>query len=162
MKKSLFDRFIDLFYFLAGCILGFLVVLESVDSFARYVLNKPLPWSVEIAEYALFVITFFGTAWLLRENKHVNVEVFVERLSSKTRRHMRIIVLVISCVTLAFITCFAFVTTIDTYKMGVSVAKMLTIPKFIFIAVMCFGYLVLFLVSLRQFFQEMRRHDTGE
>ncbi len=162
MKKSLFDKFIDLFYFLAGCILGFVVMLESIDSFARYLLNRPLPWGVEIAEYSLFVITFFGTAWLLRENKHINVEVFIERLSSRAKRYMRIIVLAISCVTLAFLSYFSFICTIDTYKMGVSVAKILTIPKFIFIAIMCFGYLFLFLESFREFIQEMKRHNKGE
>ncbi len=162
MKKSIFDQFIDLFYFLAGCILGLLVILESVDSFARYLLNKPLPWSVEIAEYSLFIITFFGAAWLLRENKHVNVEVFIEILSARVKKHIRIIVLAISCITLAFLSCFSFISTIDTYKMGAAVAKMLTIPKFIFIAIMCFGYTVLFLESLREFVNELKRYHRGE
>ncbi|HOP86704.1 MAG TPA: TRAP transporter small permease [Syntrophorhabdaceae bacterium] len=162
MNRNLFDRFIDLFYLLAGFILGLLVIFESIDSFARYLFNRPLPWSVEMAEYALFVITFFGTTWLLREGKHVNVEVFIERLSTRVKRHIRIIVLAISCVTLAFLSCFSLISTIDTYKMGATVAKMLTIPKFIFIAIMFFGYSVLFLESLREFIRELKRYHKGE
>jgi TRAP-type C4-dicarboxylate transport system permease small subunit len=52
----------------------------ALDVFCRYLLNRPMVWVIPLSEYSLVYITFLGTAWLLREEGHVTMETFTEKL----------------------------------------------------------------------------------
>jgi TRAP-type C4-dicarboxylate transport system permease small subunit len=47
------------------------------------------PWTLDIAEYMLYGITFLGAPWVLREDGHIAIEIFLEQLAPRTRRAVR-------------------------------------------------------------------------
>ena len=84
--RRVFNRLIDLLAVVAGVLLGVLVVLICVDVFARSTRVLSLPWALDVAEWALFLITFLGAPWVLREQGHIAIEIFVARLPRRAAR----------------------------------------------------------------------------
>ena len=65
---------------LAGCAVLFLMMLViCADVLLRNVRLVPgihgLPWSNEVTEYALYLITMLTAPWLLRQGQHIRVDI---------------------------------------------------------------------------------------
>lgn len=62
-----------------GVLSGMLVVavlgLVAFQVFTRYVLNAPVPWSEELARFALVWLTFIGAGYVMARGTHVTVVV---------------------------------------------------------------------------------------
>jgi TRAP-type C4-dicarboxylate transport system permease small subunit len=87
--RTLLDRLVDALGLVAGALLCGLVALICLDVTARTFRLFPTPWSLDIAEYTLYAITFLGAPWVLREDGHIAIEIFVERLPPRARRWVR-------------------------------------------------------------------------
>ena len=73
----------------AGALLCALVALICMDVAARTFQLFPTPWTLDVAEYLLYAITFLGAPWVLREDGHIAIELVVERLAPRARRRLR-------------------------------------------------------------------------
>ncbi|MEZ5650227.1 MAG: TRAP transporter small permease subunit [Burkholderiaceae bacterium] len=85
MRKGL-DRLVNALAVIAGALLCGLVVLICFDVVARSSRVFSLPWALDVAEWALFLITFLGAPWVLREHGHIAIEIFVARLPGAAQR----------------------------------------------------------------------------
>ncbi len=83
------DRLVDALALAAGALLCALVVLICMDVVARTFTLFATPWTLDITEYMLYAITFLGSPWVLREDGHIAIEIFVERLAPRARRAVR-------------------------------------------------------------------------
>ena len=81
--RRTFDRILDSLAAMAGGLILFACLIVSYEVFMRYFLNSPTSWTLEISEYCLLWITFLGTAWLLREDGHVKVDLLSDRLKAR-------------------------------------------------------------------------------
>ena len=52
-----------------------------LDAITRNVINYPLHWCVEFAQFTLAAYYFMGGAMTLKDNDHVRMDLFYERLS---------------------------------------------------------------------------------
>jgi TRAP-type C4-dicarboxylate transport system permease small subunit len=87
--RSALDALVNLLALLAGAMLCALVVLICIDVASRSLRLFATPWTLDIAEYLLYGITFFGAPWVLREEGHIAIEIVVERLAPRPRRLLR-------------------------------------------------------------------------
>lgn len=72
---------------IAACAIFIFVALSiCAEVLMRYGFNRPIPWVVEISEYALLWITMLGSAWVLREGGHVRVDILLYFLSGNSLR----------------------------------------------------------------------------
>lgn len=78
----------DVLALVAGVLLCALVVLICMDVTVRTFKLFPTPWTLDIAQYMLYAITFLGAPWVLREDAHIAIEIFVERLQPGARRQV--------------------------------------------------------------------------
>ena len=87
---------------LAEACLFLLLALVFHEVIARYILNKPTLYSVEISEYLLIFIAFMAAGWVLKEDKHVRMHSVVNLLPVKARYFIGLgtsaIVLLFCCV----------------------------------------------------------------
>lgn len=60
-------------YLVAAMLLA-LVVILSLQVFARYVIGSPFVWSEELARYLLIWTTFIGVSLAVREGGHISVD----------------------------------------------------------------------------------------
>ncbi|MDR0335768.1 MAG: TRAP transporter small permease, partial [Planctomycetaceae bacterium] len=62
-----------------------ILILMIVSIFYRYVLNNSLSWSDEAIRFAFVWFTFLGSAIVFRENAHIRIDYFLEKMPSVLR-----------------------------------------------------------------------------
>ena len=67
-------------------ILILLNLVVGAQVFARYVLNHSLFWSEELARYMFIWLVFLSAAMVLRQDRHIQVSVFVDMLPASMKR----------------------------------------------------------------------------
>ena len=70
----------------AGTLLGVLALLISLDIASRQMAGFSMPWSLDVAEYLLYLITFLAAPWVLLSGGHITVDLVVARLAPPARR----------------------------------------------------------------------------
>lgn len=148
--KRLFDGIVDALAVLAGIIIILTTVCVSLDVVLRYFLKRPLLWVDELAEYGLLYITFAGTAWLLRQNGHVVVDIIDALVSSRTRNRLDAIASIVGAVVCVILTYFGVLATWSLFARGIYNPTMLEIPKGALVAVIPVGTFLLFIQFLRR------------
>ena len=112
------DRFLDVSLVIsaAAVVLASLLTLSDITS--RQFFASAQGWAIEIAEYCLLYLAFFGAAWLLREDGHVKVEVVVEVLSARNQAFLGMVTSVVGVLVTGVLAYFATSTTIMEYMAG--------------------------------------------
>lgn len=66
-----------------------------IQVFYRYALDRPLSWSNEVATDLLVYVAFVGLAIGVRDNAHVALHLFEQKLGARARRSLRVAELVV-------------------------------------------------------------------
>jgi len=147
---AIFDRTLDVFFVLAGILLGFATLSVAVAIVSRYFFATPWGWVTEICEYILLFIAFLIGAWVLKHEEHVKMDLIVNLLPVKVQNILHTITSLISagvCLTIAF---FAGRVTWGLYTTKAFTYTILELPKFIFTSVIVIGAGLLFVQFLRR------------
>ena len=86
MERLSLDRLSRVLAVVAGTLLGVLAVLISLDIASRQMAGFSMPWSLDVAEYLLYLITFLAAPWVLLSGGHITVDLVVARLAPPARR----------------------------------------------------------------------------
>ncbi len=81
--NSSINRIIDL---IIVFLMGSIMVTIFLQVFSRYILRKPLGWTNEIVIYMFVWMVFFGTYHLLRNNKHIFVDLLYNKLGKNWQK----------------------------------------------------------------------------
>lgn len=71
---------------LAGFCIGAVMLVMAAEVFFRYVMRQPSYWSLEVSTYLLVAAVSLGSAYTLRINGHVAVEIVYEKLPRHLKR----------------------------------------------------------------------------
>lgn len=87
--KRIFERTLE--YSLVAL---FVVVIAGValQVFFRYVLNSPLTWSEELSRLAFTWMLFLGLCLAEKDNIHIAVDFFVDRMPASVQKPLRVAV----------------------------------------------------------------------
>ena len=140
---GIFDRIIDATAYIAFGLLIFSWFSVCAEVVFRYFLRQPIIWVVEVTEYIMVQITFVGSAWLLRKEGHVTVDVVTSRLSKKNQSLFLGMTSAVCFVTFVAITWWSFVATWGAYREHLYIPKQLGMPKFLVMLVIPFGSFML-------------------
>ena len=112
------DRFLDVSMVVsaAAVVLASLFTLSDIAS--RQFFASAQGWAIEIAEYCLLYLAFFGAAWLLREDGHVKVEVVVEVLGARSQALLGVMTSAVGVLVTGILAYFATTTTVMEYMAG--------------------------------------------
>jgi TRAP-type C4-dicarboxylate transport system permease small subunit len=84
----LYDRLLDFFGVLTGVIAAFLAIGITVSVIGRLFDVGDIDWIIEASEYSLFVMTFLGAPWALREGVHIRVDIATNLLSARWQKRV--------------------------------------------------------------------------
>jgi len=157
--EKLFDVITDALAFFAGVILILIMVSVSLDVVMRYFLKAPMIWVDELAEYGLLYITFMGTAWLLKQEGHVVVDLIGNAVSLKRRKMLTLFSSGVGLFVCAIVTYFGVEVTWSLFARGIYNPTMLEIPRGVLVAVIPLGTFLLCIQFLRRMFASLR--DSG-
>ena len=119
-----------------------------------YVFEVSDIFSVEVSEYLLVFLCFASVAWILKEGRHVRVEVIVHRLPPKTQMVMDIVVSVLALVFCIVLVWKAAGVTLLNFQRGFRSASLVNFPLWIPYLIITLGSLLLTLQYVVQI------HDT--
>ena len=101
---NLVRRAIAILGMVSGRALLLVVGLICSEVLLRYAFNRPILGSVEITEYMLVFIVFFGMAYTQSVAGHIKIEVIPDHLSPKLQHILRIVSLIVALGIFAIIT----------------------------------------------------------
>lgn len=113
-------------------------------------LGSPI-WVFQFNEYSLLWVTFLGTAWLLAENKHVQICLLTNVLGKKANKALDIIHSIVGCFLCGVLAWYGF-STKDHLLRNVIDTQAVDVPKWIILAVIPFGFVFLSLQFLRKLY----------
>ena len=122
----------------------------------RYVFQSPVIGVVQFSEYALVYITFLGTAWVLRQGKHVQVDILVRVLSPDWRARIGMLTSVLGFAVSVVLVCFGAAATWTAFVRGSYRPAIIEFPTWIVLIVIPVGAFFLALRFARQFIGHLR------
>jgi len=76
---------------LIGLSLGFMFVILFLEIISRYFLMFQIMWSEEIARYLFIWIVFLGSAYAFKENLHLYIDIFINKIPLPYRNYINIV-----------------------------------------------------------------------
>jgi len=155
-----YNRVVDILAGFTGVLVVFMVLSVSADVILRSTISRPIVWVNEGTEYALLYITFLGAAWLLRREGHVRVDIVLNRLEPRTQAILNAVTSVILATICFLLVWYGTRVTLDNFERGILSVRYYEPPKFIFLAVIPLGSLLLFIESMKKtfgFIQSIRK-----
>jgi len=154
---AIFDRTNDVLVFLASAILIFTVVSVTVDVVLRYFFNAPLIWAVEVNENNLLYITFLATAWVLRREGHVKVELVLARLDPRAQNLVGLITSIIGVVICLVVTWYGSLVTWRDFETGAFQPTIMRIPNAYILFIIPVGTFLLSIQFLRRTYRFLKK-----
>lgn len=147
---TMFDSTVDLFSILAGMLLVFVMLAVCAHVVLRYFLGRPTIWVVEISEVILLYITFLGTAWLLRREGHVKIEILLGRLHPRTQAWLNIMMSAIGAIICLVVVWYGVQVTWQFFHRDVLTPTVLALPRAWIIAIIPIGSFLLALQFVKR------------
>jgi len=150
-KVSVFwDRTMSVPFFLAAVLVIFMMLAITAEVTARSLFGEPMSWMFEIVEYSLVFFTFLGTAWVLKVEEHVKMDLILNQLNPRAQALLNIITSIICAMLWLLLTWYAVKVTWDNFQSGYYLNTLLGPPLYPMLAVIAFGSFLLFIQSLRR------------
>ena len=159
--KSAFVATVDALAFFGALLIVLIMLCVTTDVVMRYFLNRPIFWVAELAEYALLIITFTGTAWVLKHDRHVKIDILTGQLKEGKGRVLGIVVSIIGIFICALLTYFGAVVAWDHFARGVYNPSLLSFPKVPLLAVIPLGTFLLLVQFAAKMITLLRKGKAG-
>ncbi|MFC1902582.1 TRAP transporter small permease [Chloroflexota bacterium] len=146
----IFDYAINGLAILAGCIVTFIMLTVAADVISTKLMDYPIPWVIEISQILLVFIAFLGAAWLLRRERHVKLDVLVDRLSPRSQALLNTITSIIGAIICLCFVWYGTKVTLSHFQRGMLSNTVLALPTFPRYAAIAVGSLMLFIQFIRR------------
>lgn len=123
-----YHALLSAFGWLAGLIAVAIGAGVSLDVLLRTFGGRGIPWMLEASEYGLYLMTFFGAPWALRERAHVSIDIAVEAMPPPARRVAAIVGDALGLVIAAVLAFYALRIAHDSWARGSMIYKELVFP----------------------------------
>jgi C4-dicarboxylate transporter, DctQ subunit len=147
---KIYNRCIDYLFYVSEALIGMLMLVIVVDVTLRYTVKGALLWGFEFTEYALIYLTFLGTAWLLRGNHHVKMDVLMNLLKPVPLAYVNFIASIILIITCIMLVWFGSSLTADNIQNNIMSVKYYSIPKFILVIIIPISSALLLVQAVKQ------------
>jgi len=141
---------------------GFLLVLMSLATFAnviaRYFFNYPLEWAEEFSRYSFIWVVFLGAAACSKRKTHILIDAVTSHLPMRVQALCAVLVEAIVLVLMGAITYYGYL----LCTMATQATSTLKIPQYSVYLVVPISSALMFLHSLRGFWNGLRGVLAGE
>jgi len=148
---------------LAACAVLFLMMaVICVDVLLRNVRLVPgllgLPWANEVTEYALYLVTVLTAPWLLREGRHIRVDVLLRVMPPRRAWDCEWAADLLALACCLAIGWYGFKAVLSSHAIGGMVVKVIAVPEWWLLAPLPAAFALLAVEVLFR----MRRLQQGE
>jgi TRAP-type C4-dicarboxylate transport system permease small subunit len=82
---KIIDRLTTLSAVIGGVLIAVMTAIVTIAVITRYLLRQPLGWSEEASIYLMIWAIFLGTAYTLKHDAHIGVDLLMNRLSPRIK-----------------------------------------------------------------------------
>ncbi len=136
---KVWDRIVDVFMVMAGILFWVQMLIVNVEVFARYFL-RPTTWVAEISSILILWVPFMVTAWVLRHDAHVRMDLLLQQFSPRTRAMINCITSFTGVIVMLIVAGAGVMTTISW--VGNRTPTVLMLPRSPIIAIIPLGSLM--------------------
>ena len=156
--STAFDRILEILAITSIALIVFIWGAVCLEVVMRYFLSKPQVWVHELTEYSLLFITYLAAAWLLNIEKHIKMEIVIDRLNPTVQLWISVITSTLGALACLILFLFSLQTTWE--HKGFFDPQMLELPKAPLLAVIPLGSLLLFIQFLRRIHRLLKKRIT--
>ncbi len=120
-----------------------LLLLVFHEVIARYALNKPTLYSVELSEYLLILVAFMAAGWVLQEDKHVRMQSILHLMPKKVQQAANVITSILVLFFCVILVWQGGKSSIVAFKGDYHSSSLLNVPLWIPYAIIPLGSLLL-------------------
>ena len=148
--SAVFDYILGSLTYLAAAILTFIMLSICWDVLARAIAGKPLKWALEFSEYSLLYITFLATAWVLKNERHVIIDIGLNQLSPRTRALFNVATSIVGAIICLFLTWYGWDVSWEHLQEGFYQPTVVQPPDFPIFVIIPIGAFLLVIQFLRR------------
>jgi len=137
-------------------ILLFMVLFLGINVLLRYIIKRPIKGSVEIEEFLLVILVFFGMAYTAIKKRHIKVDLVLQKLSESAQSVITSITSAIS-VGLCIVMTWQIIVYAQIKWATRAESIILDLPLFPFIFVAAFGSALFGLAMLVEFLRSLAK-----
>ena len=90
---SKLDYFMEsILKFIMGISTLILSIVTSLQVIARFIFKNPIPWGQDIIRLCFIYLVFFGGAYCVYSNDHLNIDVLINSLKGKNKKFLTIFI----------------------------------------------------------------------
>ena len=130
--------------------LSYMVCVIFFQVIMRYFFKSPIIWVSEVIESLLLYITFLGSAWLLREEGHVKVDLILNMLRPKTVALFGIVSSIIGIFVSVVLSLYGSRLTWDHFERGIYTPTVMELPIFLILLIIPIGSYMLIIQFVRR------------
>lgn len=132
-----------------------MMMMTVVDVIMRYFFLQPIIGSVELSTILMVCVVFLGIAWCALNDGHISVDIITGKLSKKGRAVLNSFDNILTFVLALLIAWRSFREALSVKEMEVT-SPLLGIPRYPFVFVTAFGFLLLFFAALILFIRNVK------
>jgi TRAP-type C4-dicarboxylate transport system permease small subunit len=131
--SSMYGKFIFSLMMIACVMLFAMLLIICTDVFLRNAFKSGISWGNEVSEYALYLLTLLAAPWLLRQGRHIRVDILLRALPGQVAWVMEWMVDLCGLGCSLILMYFGIYAIIDSFRGGVMTMKTLVLPEWWFI-----------------------------
>ncbi len=143
MARVIIDKTVTILAALAAALIIIDTLAVFVDVLARSLWGLTFPILFEFTEYSLIWMTFLSTAWLMKLDGHIRLEIIVSRMVPKSRAFTNFFVSIICGTLLGVLIWYSTILTLHDYQNNVLFASVVRPPKWPVEIIIPIGYFLL-------------------
>jgi C4-dicarboxylate transporter DctQ subunit len=147
---AILDKIVTVLMVLAAALVLLDTLAVTIDVILRYSLGITWTGLFELTEYSLLWITFLSTAWILKVDGHIRVDLLLSRFNPRRRAITNIVTSIICIILLCVLTWYSAKLTLSHYQMGTYISSILQPVKWPIEIIIPIGYFLLLIVLLRK------------
>ena len=114
---------------LACAMVAIMVLVICADVLTRALRWGNLPWAAEVAEYTLYLVTFLAAPWLLREGRHVRMDMLLMAVPARIGWSIELLADAICVVTCSVLALASANAALASARQGSIVMKIFVFPE---------------------------------
>lgn len=124
-----FGRLLDLLILVAALLLLAMVIVVTGDVALRNTVHWSVSWANEVSEYALYIMTLLAAPWLLRQGRHVRLDLVLTLVSPRIAWRMEMAVDALGFFVCLILLRYGAGMTYESWRLGSITIKNLVFPE---------------------------------
>ena len=150
MVSAAFDRVLNYMAIMVMVIIVLQMFGITAHVIMRYFLQKPWQGTLTFGEISILWILFLGAAWVLREEKHVKLDILTSALSAKNRFFLNSLTSFLGAITMLIVVSYSTITTLKLFRDNIQLLEFYEMPQGPVYLIIPIGSAVLFIQFLRR------------